>query len=355
LKHLDYEIGHYRPELRSEVVKVLDQLLDGDQVTNDAYFGWKYEQNPHAESLLGIVASHRGKVVGFRGYGSARWHTGAGRTMQVLIPGDTCVDVNHRQKGLSVAMGRLAMTDHAASYRLFLNLSCTRNSLPGYLRLGFVPLADKVYLSRYALPGLAQYLLAAKKNLPLADTGIQYGRFSDVTVSETPMPAEMAAIIARQGQDKNRFHLCQEEDFFRWRFSGPGSKFVFYYLSDGEKVVAYNVLAVTPGNRRAYVIDQAGSDCESIDRLIEFIITRRDFSVLSVFAHSVSDRQQKTLRHLGFQTGGIMGALEMKVRGNMPLLVRPVKTNPVEDDWLIHGRDVRVADNWSIKGVCSDA
>ena len=161
------------------MVGLLGQLLGGDKLTNDTYFGWKYEQNPHAEKLLGIVALHEGKVVGFRGYSSARWHTGTGRTMHVLVPGDTCVDAKHRQKGLSVAMGKLAMADYAATYQLFLNLSCTRNSLPGYLRLGFAPLADKVYLSRYGPLGLAWYVMSSKKQLPLTNARIRCGRFGD--------------------------------------------------------------------------------------------------------------------------------------------------------------------------------
>lgn len=355
MKHLDYQIVHYQAEMRAEVVSVLSQLLRGDPVTNDRYFGWKYEQNPHADSLLGIVALHQGEVAGFRGYGTARWHNGRGKTLRVLIPGDTCVALNHRQKGLSVAMGKLAMTDYAASYRLFLNLSCTRDSLPGYLHLGFAPLASKVYLSRYGLFGLLRYILASKKELPLSASKIRYGKFDDISVSETPMPMEMASIIERQGSDPDTFQLCQDEGFFRWRFAEPGGKFVFYYRTVGDDTVAYLVMAVTPGNQRGYVFDHADIDGESTSRLLEFIIARRDLSVLSVFDHSVGPPLKNTLRRLGFHAGGMMGAMERKVRGNMPLFVRPVRAEPCEDDWLIDGIDIRAKENWSIKGVCSDS
>jgi hypothetical protein len=63
MKHLGYEIGHYRPEHRDGVVRVLGQLLDGDAAVNARYFAWKYEQNPHAEHPQGIVALHQGQVV----------------------------------------------------------------------------------------------------------------------------------------------------------------------------------------------------------------------------------------------------------------------------------------------------
>jgi hypothetical protein len=354
MKHLDYEIRHYRTELRDGVVSVLGQLVGGDRVATERYFAWKYEQSPHAEHPLGIVAVHQGQVVGFRGYSPARWHTGRCHTMHLLVPGDTCVDSNHQRKGLSVAMGQLATAEYAADYRLFLNLSCTRNSLPGYLRLGFAPLADKVYLSRYGSFGLARYLLASGLQRPIPAAIIRYGRFGDVSVTDAPLPAQMAAVIARRPHPTSRFHLCQEEEFFRWRFAGSADKFVFYFRHVGADITAYLAVAVTPIGHRGYVIDHADSDGESCSRLIEFVVERRDFSVLSVFAHTVGDTLATPLRHIGFRAGGLMGALEKKVRGNLPVLVRPVRAEVTEADWFIDGQDVRKQENWAIKGVCSD-
>jgi GNAT superfamily N-acetyltransferase len=324
----DYQIERYQPAQRAQVVDIIGHLLGSDRAANERYFAWKYEQNPHADGVMGIVATCRGKVVGFRGYGSSLWQWGAGRTLRVLMPGDTCVDPAHRRKGLSVAMGQLAMTGFSPAYPLFLNLSCTRSSLPGYLRLGFAPLAEKVYLSRYGRPGLAAYLLSSKQRLPLAAAKIRSGQFGSVQVSAVPMPEQMASVVERQEPAAQRFQLCQDESYFRWRFSGPKDKYVFYCLSAGSDPVAYLVLGVTPANRRGYMMDCADTDGESGARLLDFVIQRRDFSVLSVYSHSVGASLEPALRRAGFHVGGILGALERKVRGNMPLLVRPVPPDP---------------------------
>jgi hypothetical protein len=213
MRHLGYEIAHYRPEHRDGVVRVLGQVLGGDAAANARYFAWKYEQNPHAERPLGIVALHQGQVVGFRGYRPARWHTGQRQPMpmRLLVPGDTCVDAGHRRKDLSVAMGRLAMADFAADYRLFLNLSCTRESLPGYLRLGFAPLTDKVYLSRHGsrlgpLPaGVENAAAVACGQYPLRAVRRRHGQ-------RRTLPAQMASVIA-EAPTPSRFHLCQQGTF----------------------------------------------------------------------------------------------------------------------------------------------
>jgi hypothetical protein len=205
------------------------------------------------------------------------------------------------------------------------------------------------------LPALVSYLLDSKKQLPLVEAGIQCGQFGDVLVSESPMPDEMASVIERQGAGRKRFYLRQDRDFFRWRFSDPAGKFVFYYQTSGNDTVAYLVIAVTPSNRRGYVFDYADIDGKSTERLLKFIIGQRDLSVLSVLDHSVKAPLRSKLRNLGFHAGGLMGVLEKKVRGNMPLLVRPVKSEPIEGDWFVEGQDVRNPDNWFIKGVCSDS
>ena len=50
-----------------------------------------------------------------------------------------------------------------------------------------------------------------------------------------------------------------------------------------------------------------------------------------------------------------MGFLERKIRGNLPLLIRPVTPEPEEKDWFVDGLDMREASNWFIKGICSDS
>ena len=94
-----------------------------------------------------MVSLYKGEVAGFRGYFAARFEISEkDNNHVVLFPGDTCVHPAHRRKGLSVAMGNMAMKEYAQRYRLFFNTTCTRNSLPGYRRMGFLSLAPKRYV-----------------------------------------------------------------------------------------------------------------------------------------------------------------------------------------------------------------
>ena len=58
---------------------------------------------------------------------------------------------------------------------LLLNLSCTRASLPGYLKLGFAPISEKACLSSYRLAGLFRFLVKSKKQYPISLAGVGPG------------------------------------------------------------------------------------------------------------------------------------------------------------------------------------
>lgn len=356
MKHFDYDINYYQSKFRPQVLHILGHLLGSDAAGNEQYFRWKYEQDKDPDEVLGIVATHDGQVAGFRGYAAAAWHVGdSNQTVRVLVPGDTCVDPDHRRKGLTVAMGKFAMANYASSYDVFMNLSCTRNSLPGYLRMGFEPLVDKIHSSRYNLFGLARCILASRKQLPLSKSKVRYGQFDDVLVTDHPLPGEMASVIKRQGHGRESFHPVQDEAFFRLRYANPRSKYVFCYHLCGGTVVGYLVIGLGPSNQRGHILDFADVNGESAARLVKYIAAKNYFGVLSIFRYSIDDVLEPSLCRLGFHSGGLMNMLEKKVRGNLPILVRPVCLEPVESDWIVAGRDIRKMENWSIKGICSDA
>ena len=215
----EYDIAHCGPEHVQQVLNLLSHLWGEDRQANLAHFRWKYEGNPYADRLLGIVALRYDKVVGFRGYMATQWHSGdADPIVFALTPGDTCVHPEHRRQGLSVAMGRFAMAAYADRYRFFLNMTAGASSYPGYRRMGFEPLYDKTCLNRYGPIGLCRFLLLARRagrlRLPLVQVG-------DLLFSDEPRPEDMAAVIAAQPPRPGQMSLHQDERFFRWRLANP--------------------------------------------------------------------------------------------------------------------------------------
>lgn len=350
-----YEIVHFRPELTDGVLQVLSYLWGESAEENLAYFQWKYVDNPYTENALGIIALHKNQVVGFRGYFATRWKiTQSSREMIILCPGDTCVHPDHRRMNLSFAMGQTAMEDYAQKYSIFLNFSSNKNSVPGYLKMGFSPLINKKYMNQYTFPGMIRFILSFQKNKESKELSLPFGDYGDIEVSDQPKPQDMAAVISGQEILGKKIQLIQDEAFFRWRFHNKRKKYVFYYFRKNHKITGYAVIRGIPKNGRGFIIDYSAEDTATLEKTISFPIKNRHFNVMSIITYSVEDKMTPLLMRLKFKRNSVLGMLGKKVQGEWPLFVRPVKRNLSDKDFFIDGLDIRGIDSWSLKEICSD-
>ena len=351
----EYEIRLYRPEFFPQVVDLLQYLLGNDHDRNRFYFKWKYEDNPYTESPLGIMALYKGKVVGFRGYFATRFQIkGINDKIISLCPGDTCTHPDHRRKGLSVAMGNKASEEYTGKHPFFLNLTSNKISLPGYLKMGFLPLTSKTYLTRCSILGLVRFLFNAKKQYKEITPKISFGTFDDIIVSRQPRTEEMHGVLEGQHVGADKITLYQDQDFFRWRYANNHNKYLFIYEIKDKMITGYIVIQISPNNRRGYIVDYGQRNGTAIEKIIEFIIKSRHFNILSIYQFSLTDTIEHKIRDLNFKKVSLFRTIEKKVYGELPLLIRPVKKNYSDSDFFVEGLDLRKIENWHIKGICSD-
>ena len=350
-----YEIKPYKPDLACGVVDLLQDFWQADAETRRAYLRWKYEENPYAETPLALAAIFQGLIVGFRGYFATRWHV-PGESLEtiVLSPGDTFVHPDHRRSGLSVAMGKMAMTSYSEKYIIFLNLSATKPSVPGYLRMGFAPLALKSYMNRYSLAGLIRLVLGPSGGKTWEKRVTRPGQYGDIWVSDQPWVDDMRHVVSNSGIAVGKVALQQDRTFFGWRFLNRRNQYIFFYEKSKGLTTGYMVLRLTSGGRRGYVIDLAAPDIRSVDNMLHVVVRKGGCDIISIYEYSLNDDLRRVFKQHGFVVGGVMRMLEKKKRGEWPLLVRPVNPDYVEADWYYGGRDLRKMENWHIKEICSD-
>lgn len=356
----DYQITHFQPEHLPGVLDVLGALWKFDHDTREKLFRWKYLDNPSCDQPLGIVALHRGHVAGFRGYFANRYCAAPdGRDFVILHPGDTCVDPAHRNKNLSVAMGNLAKQYDPARYRLFMNMTSSRNSLPGYLKMGFLPLASKVLLTRHGANPL-NWLRSRQAQVPrpLADGRIRFGRSGNILVTVSPMPGEMATVADQCQPTARVLRPRQDPAFFAWRYRNPVQKYVFYFLMDRDSVRGYVAVNVSPSNRIAEILDYGDPGDGAVLAILHHIIRSGAFLRLTVSRYGVDERLSPALRKLGFATDPPWRRITGRRLGEslaLPLLIRPIAESYSEQDFVIDGLDARRFENWRLKPICSDA
>ena len=362
LKHCNYHISLYQRDQMTEVVKLLNELLGGHLAQNISYFQWKHHDNPYTSEPLGVTATHDGVVVGFRGYFATCWYLGSknNRTI-VLIPGDTVVHPEHRHKGLSVAMGYFAMERFAEKYRVFLNMTAEKNSVPGYLRMGFAPLGNKAYYSKSSLVRDSKVIyrsaLKRRNNIgdaPLSKSKISFGDFGDIVVSKKPMPGEMSRLASSETVPPTKITLLQDEEFFRWRFQNPKRKYAYYFYRRADAVLGYLVMQVSEDIGQGFIVDYGQESEGGIGRILDHINEMAEFDEVNILNVSVDAYLWETLKSRRFKRSGLQRRFRKLVHDEWPLLVRPVKRECAADDWFLDGLDIRDMESWNLKEICGD-
>lgn len=359
----DYQIIHYRPEYKRQVLNVLEHLWSYERSKFDKFFEWRYERNPHTESVLGIIALYRGEVVGFRGYFADRFVIGDFPEKYVILhPGDTVVHPEHRNKGLSVAMGKLAFQYDNRQYPLFMNMTCNRKSFPGYLKMDFRPLEQKVMLKHWSFNPfwMWRYRQYIRRKAHLKKERNLYGRFGDILVSNSAMPVDMAGVVKKQGYPETKLCLYQDESFFKWRYNNYTHNYIFYYFINKGTINGYLVVKVSSiNNQQAEIVDYSQSCNDAVKKILKYIIKANHFIELLIYSYGISRELSYVFSELGFAQHW---PLRKYIPGKnyqqetlLPLLVRPVTEVVSEQDFIIGGLNTLDFNNWQLKPICADS
>ena len=358
-----YNIVRYRPEHQDGVLAVLAGLIPVERALLARFFHWRYLENPYATDVLGVVALHGGQPVGFRGYFAGGFTAGEpGNNVDVLYPCDTIVAVEHRNRGLSVAMGRFASEFGEAGYRFFLNFTSSRSSRPAYRSLGFEPLATRVLLQRDGWNPLRWLVCAWSKHQygrghRFVRGRVRFGRFGDILVTDAPRAEDMAAIIAAEPRDGEALRLRQDTTFFAWRYRNPVRRYAFYFRMDGEVARAHLVIGVSPDGRSGRVLDYGEAREGALREALRYVCTSGEFVALSAFGYGLDARLGYLIREFRFmpvhtpQTLFKRGSVEELAPS---VLFRPVAKSYGDEAFRIGALDLRKPEHWRLKPICSD-
>ena len=349
----EYEI---RPVVSGDfpqLAELLCFLTGEDSSWNLDFLTWKYLDNPFVERPLGVVVTTGSEVVGFRGYHATPWVVPAsGYHTHVLSPGDTCVHPEHRLGGLSVKMGRAAMRELEPDYRVFLNMTAGESSVPGYLRMGFVPLQDK---SRLTLVRPGRWARASLRPRGSGLAAVEFGKFGDIEVARDPVPEEMAGVAMHRSSSEARLTALQDETFFRWYFAAPRSNHVFYYVRERGRVTGYVVLQVAASGQLASITDYSRRSFSAVENILRFLARSGPFGLVWIYSFTPNPELNGLLHELGFREDGLIERARRRLNRVWPLLVRPVRADPEEEDWFVEGLDIRANSSWEIREIRSDA
>ena len=217
----DIAIVPYSAERRQEIAELLNvclaQKLSGQRDAD--YWAWKHERNPFGPSFL-LLAEADGRLVGVRAF--MRWQLAwAGQTLAAAKPVDTVTHPDYQGRGIFTQLTRQACdVARTAGVQLLFNTP-NRNSLPGYLKMGWREAAQLPLGFQLLRPVAAVWQAALWKLRP--------GRVPPPETFFRHCPASAGEVLERHGDEirrlaaecvsPHRLATVRSNEFLRWRYA----------------------------------------------------------------------------------------------------------------------------------------
>ncbi len=370
----EYEVRRYLPEYRPRILDLQRHLWGSNRALNDAYFSWKYEQNPYASDIAIYLAFLGEQAVGMRGFFGGRWEAGANReTVPIWSADDLVVAPEHRNRGVFTRIMTSAFADLATDRSGFaLNLGGQDLTVLGSLTMGWRSIGR---LRPLGLPSRAYnrlhrwrerlsrarviWRVASSRLLKLPSrfdrldewTGPRSNGPDTIRVSRYPDPEGMAALIQGLAYD-GRIRQLRDARYFDWRFRNPLREYRFLFAG-GFPLSGYLVLHRSLSDRDAaspiHLSDWEASSREVAERLLHAALEGGRFPSIVAWSAALPAWGTPLLEARGFRP--VQQA--RTARGTNCGLVRPIQSGVPPAQWTAGGRSLLDEKSWDLRMLYS--
>jgi len=289
------------------------------------------------------------------GYFVNRWLWGGpDRSFSIPCGSDLIVHPELRRKGLMRAMHEVAFKELEKRYSHILVFSPNKDSTPGALSLGFIPLVKVERLRKYSVSSILRN--RGKKPAPSdpSDVGPKLGVFGSIEVLDRPLVEQMTTLVQNKIGKTGKITLLKNEDFFAWRYGSERRKYLFYYCWEKNELQGYMILRTASQPPSGVIIDFEQTESVVFDRLLRFAIGHVKWATLTIWDLNLDKEVRRRLRRKNFIRSGLVERLFRGPKADPFILLRPSKERFDDQDFWAQGFDLRNPPNWDFKEICSD-
>jgi len=369
------EVVRYRAEHAGKVADLQSELWSPDTALNLKYLHWKYAENPCGDGSNIYLAFDQHDLVGMRGFYPSRWECHARKDQfDVLVADDLVLRSDYRNQGILAVLMRAAIADlQARGHEYVFNLSGGALTVLGSLAMGwrsakqFEPasrlswrrsLATAVgkrigrlpYFWRYA-DSMLQPMEASRplfSRLDAAASSTLAAGELIPSISATPKPREMAALISQLPYD-GRIRHVRDEAFLAWRFRNPLHEYRFLFAGagvlDGYLVLQRSI--VETAKPRVSIVDLEARDDRTRHLLVDAAMRLGHFPELAAWLNTTDPAVARYLESRGFRPADP----ELTRHGCPCVLVRATDDTRAPDTWAMLGVDLLNPANWDVRKI----
>ncbi|MDZ5810213.1 GNAT family N-acetyltransferase [Halorubrum sp. AD140] len=353
----DYTIRLYEPADREGFLRLYDEVFGGG---TEAWFRWKYPDNPYVAHVPMFVAERDGEIVGARPYMAFRLRNGD-RTALGLQTGDTMVHPDHQRRGLFTRMTRQSFDYYGDLDGDVLTFSIPNAlSRPGYLKLGCREVGQLATAYRIQDPGaLASGAVARAGGAAAPLIRLGQGLWSrrsptpdDVTVvHHDAVPAGTLSALYEE-RPPDGVHALRDERFYDWRFDRPDWDYETYVARTTDR--AEPIAAVVVGRS-----DDGDSDTAALTDVLPLAAgSARHRGLAAILPRVASDHadadvvvaDRSTLPDDLARAHGFLAddRLPLSAATTPTILISRLFDGTDDPPWELHGARLDALDDWTL-------
>ena len=368
----------YRPELRTQVVRVQKDLWGENLELNAAYLEWKHLRNPYLSEPLIYLAMYGDHVVGMRSFVGSKWQFGFSRQSAVLLlESDAVVAPEHRNQGLVSLIMEKALKDLAEKgYSYTLSMGTRPVVLGSNMKLGWRTIGSLDPLGRtgaqpeslsgtYAAPGKFALIKTVYRELSAGERRSQPSQFElldgvrdrcngklddHISMGKNLRIVDVVRLKNKIDCD-HRIRHVQDEVYYEWRLQNPRSTYRFLFWDDSE-LEGYLILQSMTFNQDGTVnlVDWCAISDEILGELLEAAIPLMSGQMLALWGGTLTRKERRIFEAANFkpQPQEVM---------HYPWLAatRPVRDEMLADEWLLGEMPMLDMTNWDFRMLHSRA
>lgn len=244
----EFKVTGTNIEDKEEILNLLDTVFSSQQMVKNlsrglSFWNWKYEKNPFGQTKLHKI-THGDKIIGCGTLWPFQFVL-KGKELRAYQPCDTVVLKEYRGKGLFSKLNRKRISDAELEAVDFLFNFPNSQSLPGYIKMGWVFVGKIEWYVKILQPVKVFSAIYSKSKSEILDVPERYHIKSKNNITDNSFSI-------------NRISLIKNEEFFSWRFKNhPNRNYgilniqehfaIFTLMKKGEMIemviVEFNVSA----------------------------------------------------------------------------------------------------------------
>jgi hypothetical protein len=301
----------------------------------EAYFTWKYINNPCTEkSSVFVALNSAGEIIGCIGFFVMKYQKN-NKKIVVSSYSDASVADAYRGQNIFKNLTLFSMKELQEITDLYLTTSNNSwTSTNTFIKIGSEPLANKNVFYKFNT-----FALVFKKKSLRIELSNKFNRIAFTSFYE-------------KHHDPDKIKIPPNLELWEWRYSNPISKYKFVYLWNNDDLIGF--LSYYKINKyRAFVLDCYFDDLNDLKYALNEMRRIDTIYLSQLWTISKSKDQLSLLIKQGF-FGLDKISNWLKKEPLPPVLIRPGANELTSEDWLIDGQRITEPTNWNINLICSD-